>query len=129
MEKLKIWFEFWKILDTDNWNYTSLMEDDKLYVLRNFNLTKLFDPECAALIKSLWDGFAELYDLLGERKTDPQYFRLKAKVWYELFLKKTVLDSKTNIILEQGLYRSSDVTSYIHILVSHVWEFMLIHQR
>ncbi|GBB94655.1 hypothetical protein RclHR1_00240003 [Rhizophagus clarus] len=79
MENLKIRFEFWKIHGTDNWNYTSLMGDDKFCVLRNFNLTKLFDPECAALIKSLWDGFAELYDLLGEKKTDSQYFHLKAK--------------------------------------------------
>ncbi|PKC53555.1 hypothetical protein RhiirA1_479071 [Rhizophagus irregularis] len=89
MENLKIRFEFWNIHGTNNWNYTSLMGDDKLCVLRNFNLTKLFDPERAALIKSLWDGFAELYDLLGEKTTDPQYFRLKAKVWCELFLKKT----------------------------------------
>ncbi|POG83092.1 hypothetical protein GLOIN_2v1469570 [Rhizophagus irregularis DAOM 181602=DAOM 197198] len=129
MENLKIRFEFWNIHGTNNWNYTSLMGDDKLCVLRNFNLTKLFDPERAALIKSLWDGFAELYDLLGEKTTDPQYFRLKAKVWCELFLKKTVIDSKTNTILEQGLYRSSDITPYIHVLVSHVWEFMLIHKR
>ncbi|GES91624.1 hypothetical protein GLOIN_2v1809230 [Rhizophagus clarus] len=68
MENLKIRFEFWKIHSTNNWNYTSLMGDDKLCVLQNFNLTKLFDPERAALIKSLWDGFAELYDLLGEKK-------------------------------------------------------------
>jgi hypothetical protein len=129
MENLKIRFEFWKIHGTDNWNYTSLMGDDKLCVLRNFNLTKLFDPERAALIKSLWDGFAELYDILGEKKTDPQYFQLKAKAWYELFLKKTVVDPETNTILEQGLYRSSDITPYIHVLVSHVWEFMLIHKR
>src|SRR5581483_2404927 len=129
MENLKIRFEFWKIHGSDNWSYTSLMEDDKLCVLQNFNLTKLFDPERAVLIRSLWDGFAELYNLLGERNTDPQYFRLKAKAWYELFLKKTVIDSKTNTILEQGLYRSSDVTPYIHVLVSHVWEFMLIHKR
>ena len=129
MENLKIRFEFWNIHGTNNWNYTSLMGDDKLCVLRNFNLTKLFDPERAALIKSLWDGFAELYDLLGEKTTDPQYFRLKAKVWCELFLKKMVIDSKTNTILEQGLYRSSDITPYIHVLVSHVWEFMLIHKR
>jgi hypothetical protein len=53
MENLKIRFEFWKIHDTDNWSYTSLMGDDKLRVLRNFNLAKLFDPERAALIKSL----------------------------------------------------------------------------
>jgi hypothetical protein len=130
MKNLKIRFEFWKIHGTaDNWNYTSLMGDDKLRVLRNFNLTKLFDPERAALIKSLWDGFAELYDLLGEKETDPQDFHSKAKAWYELFLKKAVVDSKTNGILEQGLYRSSDVTPYIHVLVSHVWEFMLIHKR
>ena len=100
MENLKIRFEFWKIRDTaDNWSYTSLMGDDKLCVLRNFNLTKLFDPECATLIKSLWNGFAELYDLLGEKRTDPQYFRLKAKAWQELFLKKTVVDPATNTIL------------------------------
>jgi hypothetical protein len=59
------------------------MEDDKLHVLQNFNLTKLFDPEHATLIKSLWDGFAELYNFLGEKKTDPQFFCLKVKAWYE----------------------------------------------
>ncbi|POG82078.1 hypothetical protein GLOIN_2v1762662 [Rhizophagus irregularis DAOM 181602=DAOM 197198] len=58
MENLKIRFEFWNI------------------------------HERAVLIKNLWDGFAELYDLLGEKKTDTQYFRLKAKAWYKLFLKK-----------------------------------------
>ncbi|RGB21871.1 hypothetical protein C1646_777088 [Rhizophagus diaphanus] len=79
MENLKIRFEFWNI------------------------------HERAALIKSLWDGFAELYDLLGEKITDSQYFRLKAKVWYKLFLKKMVIDSKTNTILEQELYRLSDI--------------------
>src|SRR5271168_3310862 len=105
------------------------MGNDKLCVLRNFDLTKLFDFERAILIKSLWNGFAELYDLLGEKETDPQYFRLKAKAWYELFLKKTVVDPETNIILIQGLYRSSDVTPpYIHVLVLHVWKFMFIHQ-
>ena len=129
MGNLKIHFEFWKICDTDNWSYTSLMGNDKLCVLQNFDLTKLFDPERAALIKSLWDGFAELYNLLGEKTTDPHYFRLKAKEWYELFLKKTILDPETNIILEQGLYRSSDLTPYIHVLVSHIWEFMSRHQR
>ncbi|PKY30610.1 hypothetical protein RhiirB3_447780 [Rhizophagus irregularis] len=79
IETLKIRFEFWKICDTDNWCYTFLMGNDKLCVLRKFNLTKLFDPERAALIRSLWNGFAELYDLLGERETNPHYFRLKAK--------------------------------------------------
>ncbi|GBC35838.1 hypothetical protein GLOIN_2v1761734 [Rhizophagus irregularis DAOM 181602=DAOM 197198] len=128
MEILKIRFEFWKIRNTDNWCYTSLMGNDKLCVLRKFNLAKLFDPKRAALIRSLWNGFAELYDLLGERETNSHYFRLKAKEWYELFLKKTVVNPETNIILVQGLYRSLDLTPYIHILVSHIWEFMLKHQ-
>ncbi|PKC08757.1 hypothetical protein RhiirA5_416548 [Rhizophagus irregularis] len=79
IETLKIRFEFWKICDTDNWCYTFLMGNDKLCVFRKFNLAKLFDPEHAALIRSLWNGFAELYDLLGERETNPHYFRLKAK--------------------------------------------------
>ncbi|PKY35171.1 hypothetical protein RhiirB3_455622, partial [Rhizophagus irregularis] len=129
MEILKIRFELWKIRNTDNWCYTSLMGNDKLCVLRKFNLAKLFDPKRAALIRSLVNGFAELYDLLEERETNPHYFRLKAKEWYELFLKKTVVNPETNIILVQGLYRSLDLTPYIHILVSHIWEFMLKHQR
>jgi hypothetical protein len=129
MENLKIRFEFWKVRDTDNWNYTSLMGDDKFRVLQKFDLAKLFDPERAILIKRLWDGFAELYELLGKKETDPQYFRLKAKIWYELFLKKTVVDPETNTILVQGLYRSSDLTPYIHVLVSHVWEFISKHQK
>ena len=85
--------------------------------------------ERATLIRSLWNGFAELYDLLGEKKTNSQYFCLKAKAWYELFLKKTIVDPITNVVLVQGLYHSSDVTPYIHILVSHVWEFMFIYQK
>ncbi|PKK57175.1 hypothetical protein RhiirC2_798546 [Rhizophagus irregularis] len=129
METLKIRFEFWKICDTDNWCYTFLMGNDKLCVLRKFNLAKLFDPEYVALIRSLWNGFAELYDLLEEREINPHYFRLKAKEWYELFLKKTVVNLETNIILVQGLYQSSDLTPYIHVLVLHIWEFMLKHQR
>ena len=85
MENLKIRFEFWKIHDTNNWSYTSLMGDDKLRVLQNFDLAKLFDSERAALIKSLWDGFAELYDLMGKKETDPQYFHIKAKAWTSYF--------------------------------------------
>ncbi|RIA79158.1 hypothetical protein C1645_841393 [Glomus cerebriforme] len=93
----RLWelFEFWKICDTNNWDYTFLMGDDKFH----------------------------------EKKTDPQYFHSKAKVWYELFLKKTEVDSETNVILVQEFYCSSDVTPYIHVLISHVWEFMLKHQR
>ena len=83
-------------------------------------MVKLFDSEYAILIRSLWDGFAELYDLLGNKEIDPQYFCLTAKAWYELFLKKTIMDSKTNTILVQGFYCSSDLTLYIHVLVSHV---------
>ncbi|CAB4405999.1 unnamed protein product [Rhizophagus irregularis] len=64
----------------ENWNYTSLIGDDKLRVFQNFNLAKLFDPEDAALIKNLWNGFAKLYDLLEEIKTDP------AKAKHNLFL-------------------------------------------
>ena len=58
MANLKIRFEFWKVRDTDNWCYTSLMGNDKLCILQKFNLAKLFNPEHAKLIRNLWDGFA-----------------------------------------------------------------------
>lgn len=71
MKKLKIRFEFWKIRDNGLWDYTSLMGDDKLRVLRYFDLSVLFASERATLIRRLWNGFAKLYDIMGSSTTDP----------------------------------------------------------
>ena len=41
MKKIKINFQFWQDQGSNTWNYTSLMENDKLKVLQFFDLTKI----------------------------------------------------------------------------------------
>ena len=66
---------------------------------------------------------------MGSSTTDPRHFKAKAEEWRELFLKPTELDPVTNEVIEEGLYRPADLTPYIHVLVSHVWEFMNKHRE
>ena len=44
MQRLKVPFCFWENKESHNWEYTSLMGDDKEKVLRFFNLKLLFRP-------------------------------------------------------------------------------------
>src|SRR5687767_3737632 len=42
MKRIGVKFHFWLEVGSTNWQYTSLMGQDKLTVLQHFNLTKLF---------------------------------------------------------------------------------------
>ena len=54
------------------WNYTSLMGDDKLKVLRNFNLYQILPPSRARKIRELWDRFNQIYLNLKLKDYDSQ---------------------------------------------------------
>jgi len=41
MDRIGVRFQFWKEHNNGDWNYTSLMGEDKLKVLRNFNLERI----------------------------------------------------------------------------------------
>lgn len=104
------------------------MGDDKIKVLKNFNLETLFSLMHAILIRQLWNNFLELYDTMKDNRITGEAFQIKAKAWLKLFLKlsKGTLNSR-NLI--RNLYRPSDLTPYIHVLVYHVPELLDIHRH
>ncbi|GBC07618.1 hypothetical protein RclHR1_07580006 [Rhizophagus clarus] len=57
MNNIGVKFQFWKEHEVNMWNHTSLMGDDKLKVLRNFNLNRILPPSKARKIRELWDKF------------------------------------------------------------------------
>ena len=80
----------------------------------------------AIIICQLWDDFDDLYTALQDPTTDPIVFKSQAKLWLTKFLTPSMGDPrKKNYI--KGLYTNNDVTPYIHVLVHHMYEFMVIH--
>ena len=122
MNRIKVKFQFWKEKEKrpESWNYTSLMGEDKMKVLKEFNLKLLFSPSRAIKIRELWNKFSDLYNDLHNDNTNPDDFEKSAKKWLALFL----LPSKGNWMIGEeiisGLYLPSEITPYIHVLVCHV---------
>ncbi|GES92367.1 hypothetical protein GLOIN_2v1478248 [Rhizophagus clarus] len=109
MDHIKVKFQFWKEKGkgSESWNYTSLMGEDKMKVLKEFNLGLLFSPSRAIKIRELWNKFSDLYNDLHNDNTNPDDFEKSAKEWLALFL----LPSKGNWIVGEeiisGLYLPS----------------------
>ncbi|PKK74405.1 hypothetical protein RhiirC2_774837 [Rhizophagus irregularis] len=112
----------------DAWNHTLLMGDDKLKVLKNFNLGRILPPTRAKKIRELWNKFNQIYFNLKTKDYNVQQFQFEVKDWLELFLTPDRIISNSNRI-EKGLYSPSSITPYIHVLVCHISEFMEIHQK
>jgi hypothetical protein len=129
MQRLKISFQFWNEKNTKKLQYTSLMGPDKLKILKEFNLSSVFQSITRATqVRALWDQFNELYLLIQDKQTTGEFFRYKAQAWLNAFLAPSIgQPNKNNFI--RGMYRIQDVTPYIHVLVNHVAEFMEIHQE
>ncbi|CAG8605427.1 29219_t:CDS:2 [Gigaspora margarita] len=79
IKHISVQFQFWKERGSKSWNYTSLMGENKIKVLKNFNLNLLFIPSRAAKIRNLWDKFSQLYDNLQDNSTDPNVFEKATK--------------------------------------------------
>ena len=126
MLRIGIHFEFWQNPDSKNWNYTSLMGEDKLKVLRNYNLESVLPKNRSTIIRQLWNGFDNLYTTLQDPTTDPIAFKNQAKLWLTKFLTPSTGDPRRKGYVK-GLYTNNDVTPYIHVLIHHMYEFMMIH--
>ncbi|GET66879.1 hypothetical protein GLOIN_2v1778046 [Rhizophagus irregularis DAOM 181602=DAOM 197198] len=50
MQRIGVRFQFWQERDSNKWSYTSLMGQEKLKVLRNFNLETILEPTRAKVI-------------------------------------------------------------------------------
>ncbi|CAB4435084.1 unnamed protein product [Rhizophagus irregularis] len=61
MKRLKISFQFWYERNSNNLSHTSLMGPDKLKVLRELDITAIFQSRTRAMqIHALWDQFHDL---------------------------------------------------------------------
>lgn len=129
MQRLKVPFYFWENKESHNWEYTSLVGDDKEKVLRFFNLKLLFKPSRAKLIRKLWDQFYQIYCAIRDSNTDPEQLKIQALDWLSLFLTPSQGDPNNLKTFVQGLYLPSQVTPYIHALVYHGWELLEKHKR
>jgi hypothetical protein len=128
MASIGVKFNFWLDKNSKNWEYTSLMGDDKIKVLRFFNLGKFFTQSHALKIRKLWDDFYSLYLALRNPQTNSQKFKHDAKSWLILFLSPSKGKENTAGHVK-GLYTPDEITPYIHILVHHIPEFLENHQR
>ncbi|CAG8534028.1 2289_t:CDS:2 [Scutellospora calospora] len=128
MKRIKIKFQFWQEQSSNIWQYTSLMGDDKLKMLREFDLSTILPPERAILIRKLWDSFLNLYTSLKSQTTTENQFKINAIAWLQLFLMKSSgeFNSKT---FTKGLYKPNDITPYIHVMVYHIPEFIDLHRN
>ncbi|CAJ0900386.1 7216_t:CDS:2 [Entrophospora sp. SA101] len=114
--------------NSKNWSYTSLMGEDKLKVLKNFNLESVLPENRSTIIHQLWNGFDNLYTALQDPTTNPIVFKNQAKSLLTKFLTPSIGDPhRRNYV--KGLYTNNDVTPYIHVLVHHMYEFMTIHNN
>ncbi|RIB19233.1 hypothetical protein C2G38_2036209 [Gigaspora rosea] len=126
MKNIGVKFHYWQ--ENSNWNSTPLMGEDKLIVLKNFDLNPIFPEERANLIRNLWNNFYELYENLKNSNISGDIFKQKAKTWLQLFLTPSIGQYNTHTF-KKGFYRPADVTPYIHVLVFHVPEFLNEHHR
>ena len=129
MRRLKISFQFWNERNSNNLSYTSLMGPEKLKILKEFNLTAIFQStERAMQTQELWNQFNELYLLMQKKQTTGEIFRHKAQTWLNAFLAPSKgHPNRGNFV--RGMYRIQDITPYIHVLVNHVAEFIEIHHE
>ncbi|GBB83469.1 hypothetical protein RclHR1_01020010 [Rhizophagus clarus] len=128
MQRLKISFQFWYERNSNNLSHTSLMGPDKLKVLRELDLTAIFQSRTRAMqIHALWDQFHDLYYLIQDRPTTEVIFQCEVQAWLDSFLAPSIgHPNKSGFVRE--VYRIQDITPYMHVLVNHVSEFIGVHR-
>ncbi|CAJ0843521.1 1681_t:CDS:2 [Entrophospora sp. SA101] len=104
-------FEFYD-LKSSKCNWTTLNGSDKLKFLEFFLVSKFYNNEKGINIEKMWREFVCLYKLI--RKTalsdiEIDNFQKDVKQWIKTF---------TNI------YRSEDVTPYMHVFAMHILQFL-----
>ncbi|CAG8449149.1 2827_t:CDS:2 [Scutellospora calospora] len=86
MSRIKVSFKFWQNHESKDWDYISLMGDDKLKILQFFDLSTIFSKSHASIIRELWNKFYELYRMIKNPNTKGDDFQYHAKKWLALFL-------------------------------------------
>src|SRR5207244_3970236 len=87
MQRLKVSFHFWHEKNTNNLLYNLLMGPNKLKILKEFDLTSVFQSTARAIqICTLWNQFYKLYLLMQDKTTTGEMFRHESQAWLDAFL-------------------------------------------
>ncbi|GET61508.1 hypothetical protein GLOIN_2v1474533 [Rhizophagus irregularis DAOM 181602=DAOM 197198] len=87
MQRLKISFYFWREKTNNNLSYTLLMGPDKLKILKEFDLSAVFQSKTRAeQIRALWNQFYKLYLLMQDKTTTKETFCHESQAWLDEFL-------------------------------------------
>ncbi len=116
-ENAKVSFHFYSDKTTKSLKWRDLTGPEKLRQFSKIDIPTLFpNIQEASKIQFIWVELLELYTILRGIKpltdTDIQSFKIRVKKWLSVFL---------------SIYQTKHVTPYIHILVSHVPEFLEIY--
>ncbi|PKY60674.1 hypothetical protein RhiirA4_484640 [Rhizophagus irregularis] len=96
--------------------------------IKFFDLSKILSKIRADMIQNLWNKFYELYIKMKDPLTNAEEFQNDAKNWLTLFLTPSEGIPNTQGF-KKGLYQPDNITPYIHVLVYHISEFIMIHQK
>ena len=130
MKRLHVHFEFYPPTTRNGkWEWTSLMGPDKKKILKDFQITHLFEGQQFTReqeIERLWREFYRLYKIMCQKSlTDEEInqFEVDAKQWIRDFCRPTI-GAMNSANQQQGMYPRTDVTPYMHVFAQHVPQFM-----
>lgn len=127
MADINIHFEFYRANSgRSNWNWTSLMGQDKKKMLQFFPVSEFIPGVRGIAIERLWREFYRLYEILrksSHTEREILEFERDAKDWVRTFCRPTIgqINTATSI---PGLYRKEDLTPYMHVFAMHVPHFL-----
>ena len=103
----------------------SLMGPAKKTILEKFPVNTFILGERGQKIELLWREFYRLYCVMKKENItfdEIDEFEKDAKNWVRLFCRPAIFCQKQ--IIQEGIYRATDVTPYIHVFAQHVLQFM-----
>ena len=126
MKDIKVHFEFFAPKTSGGkWTWKSLMGPAKKTILEKFPVSTFILGERGQKIELLWREFYRLYCVMKKENLtfdEIDEFEKDAKNWVRLFCCPTIFCQKR--IIQEGIYRATDVTPYMHVFAQHVPQFM-----
>ena len=115
-EKFLEYLHFYTCKDTSSLKWRDLTGPEKYVLLSQIDLPNLFpNLPNAVLIQKVWKEFATLNESIRSESmsaSEIRAFASKSKLWLELFIQ---------------VYQTKHVTPYMHALVAHLPEFLMLY--
>jgi len=116
-EQCKVSFHMYTDKETKKLKWRDLTGPEKIRVFNNIDFNHLFpDMPQVTKIQEIWEQFYDIYKALQSNKTITtsklNEFQDKLKQWMILFI---------------SVYQTTHVTPYMHVMVTHVPEFLKLY--